>query len=308
MNSLPPDAPEPLPPIPLARLRAVLAAQGAAPRKRHGQHFLHDTNLLAAIVRDGTVGADDTVLEVGPGPGLLTRHLLATGARVLAVEIDPAMTAVAAQLVEPRLSERLTWFESDAMAGGRRLSQATEEALGRCTKFVANLPYQISGPLLGGLLVRKAGPDPIVAMVQREMAERLLGSPGQKSWGPLGVLAALGARGAIRRRVPPGAFWPVPKVDSAVVVLERRADQPGPEDLDRLQAFLPLAFHTRRKTLVNSVAAATGLKSGEVTERLGKQENVEKLRAEAFDELELLDLARHWASHASGAHERPDPG
>ncbi|MCB9898435.1 MAG: ribosomal RNA small subunit methyltransferase A [Planctomycetes bacterium] len=289
-------------------MRAALAAHGAAPLKRHGQHFLLDDRLLATIVQEAGLHAGEGVLEVGPGPGLLTRHLLAAGAPVLAVEIDPLMRRVADDLIEPELRERLTWIESDVLAPGRRIAPVVEDHWGGCRALVANLPYSISATLLGALAVHPAGPERFVVMVQREVGERLLAGPGGKDFGPLAVLMALTQRLRRVRKVPPGAFWPVPKVDSVVIAGERRADRPPPQQLETLSAFLAMAFHNRRKTLPNSLAEASGRTVAEIVALLDLQENRQKERAEAMEALKLYDLSQRWTACAQGERHRPPSG
>lgn len=300
-----------------ARLKAALSAAGAAPRKRHGQHFLLDENLLAAIVRDAGVQADEQVLEVGPGPGLLTRHLLAAGAQVTALEIDRAMRAVAGQLMEADLWPRVTWIEADAMAGGRRLSEPMQQALRGADRLVANLPYNVSAPLLAAAVLQTAreGRGPagfrvrgFTVLVQREMGQRMAAAPGSPDYGPLAVLLQLAGRVRLLRKVPPGAFWPAPKVDSVVVdVAPWGASGPDLAAQPGLEAFLAGAFAQRRKTLVNSLAGTLGGTASEAAQRLGLEENRRTWRAEAFHALELYDLAAHWAQPTPGERTRHDP-
>jgi 16S rRNA (adenine1518-N6/adenine1519-N6)-dimethyltransferase len=277
--------------------------------KRLGQNFLLDHNLLAAIVRDAEVQSGDEVLEIGPGPGLLTRHLLDTGAFVRAIEIDAAMERVATDLVEPRLREggRLRWVQDDALAGSRRLSPALLSLLPGTCRLVANLPYGVAAPLLMALARESDAPPLQVVMIQKELAERLSAGPGGRDYGPLAVLAALTCDIRSLRKVPPGAFWPVPKVQSVVLRLERKSSWPGKETLERLEIFLALAFHNRRKTLLNSVAERAGLRASEVQALLGLKEKEQKKRAEAFEALQLEHLARKWADHAPGERPRPWP-
>lgn len=278
---------------------------GAAPRKRHGQHFLLDDNLLSAIVRDAGVREGETVLEIGPGPGLLTRHLLHAGATVRALEIDPAMGLVAGGLIEAELSERLTWVEADALAGGRRLSEALVQLLPGCARLVANLPYGISGPLLGALLTHPDAPTRWMVMVQREMGQRLVAEPSTRDYGPLAVLVASAGSARIRRKVPGAAFWPRPEVASVVVEVALREDRPGQAEADALQAFLGAAFHNRRKTLVNSLVEASGSSAAQVVAQLGPENSGKTLRAEALPPVKLCALARTWAGPATGGPHRP---
>jgi len=296
-----------LPPILRPHLEASLQAAGAAPLKRHGQNFLLDHNLLAAIVRDAEVQPGDEVLEIGPGPGLLTRHLLDVGAFVRAIEIDAAMEQVASDLVEPHLREggRLRWVHGDALAGSRRLSPALLALLPGTLRLVANLPYGVAAPLLMALARESDAPPLQVVMIQKELAERLSAGPGGRDYGPLAVIAALTCRVQTVRKVPPGAFWPVPKVQSVVLRLERAPAWPGKEALERLEIFLGLAFRSRRKTLLNSVAEGADLRASEVQAALELKENDQKKRAEAFEALQLERLARKWADHAPGERPRP---
>lgn len=294
-----------LPALPLRTLRAALEGAGAPPRRRHGQHFLLDDNLLAAMVRDAEVGPQDVVLEIGPGPGLLTRHLLATGARVRAVEIDVRVEQAARRLVEADLQERLSWTAGDALDGPQRLSPALRAQVPGCTRVVANLPYNVSAPLIILLLSEPAAPDRLVVMVQAEMGQRLLARPGSRNYGGLSVACALLTEGRVTRKVPPEAFWPVPKVASVVLDLRRRPDRPSPDELAALHAFLGLAFHARRKTLCNSVAERSGLPAAEVARVLRLPENLQKARAEAFSPLQFRALAHEWAANAPGERHRP---
>ncbi len=287
----------------LSRLQAALAAAGAAPRKRHGQHFLWRDEHLAQIVARAAPGPGDTVLEVGPGPGLLTRHLLATGAKVVAVEIDPAMRRVADQLLE---GGNLEWIETDVLAGTRRLAEPVAERLAECTHFVANLPYNVSAPLIALVLGAAAGPSTTVVTVQKEVGARHLSGPGVGDYGPLSVLVSLTASGEVVRPLAPGCFWPPPRVQSVVIALERLADPPQTPGIKALESFLAAAFHTRRKTLVNSVSTATRVPAGEVVRRLGLEKKEEKVRAESLAPLQLCALATRWADHAWASDSAPE--
>jgi 16S rRNA (adenine1518-N6/adenine1519-N6)-dimethyltransferase len=256
-------------------------------------------------VRDAGVGSEDTVLEVGPGPGLLTRHLLAAGAQVRAIEIDPGMGPVASELLGDPVGDRLVWVEADAMAGGRRLSEALHKLLPGCSAMVANLPYGVAAPLLGSLVVEPQAPDLLVVMIQKEMGDRLVAAPGGRDYGPLAVLMSLTAEVRVLRKVPPQAFWPRPKVDSVVVRIERKSDRPSPGELVRLQVFLAAAFHSRRKMLVNSLSEAWRETPDAILSSIYLKDSEKRWRAEAFLPVQLCLLAQEWAQSALGERYRP---
>lgn len=233
----------------LPPLSEVIAAHGLRARKSLGQNFLLDLNLCARIAR--TAGPLDgvTVIEVGPGPGGLTRALLATGAaKVVAIERDaralPALDEIAAHY-----AGRLRVVEGDAL----EIDCAT--LAGARTRIVANLPYNIATPLLTGWLGCEAWPpfwESLTLMFQREVAERIVAEPGSKAYGRLSVLAGWRTQARIAFEVPPRAFTPPPKVHSAVVQMTPRpeAARIPPEALEDVTRA---AFGQRRKMLRQSL-------------------------------------------------------
>jgi len=233
----------------LPPLREVIAAHGLRARKALGQNFLLDLNLCARIARTAGPLEDATVIEVGPGPGGLTRALLAAGAaKVIAIERDaraiPALAEIAAHH-----AGRLEIVEGDAL-------EIDYAALaGRRWKIVANLPYNVATPLLTGWLGAEAWPplwDSLTLMFQREVAERIVAGPGSKVYGRLSVLAGWRTEARIAFEVPPQAFTPPPKVHSAVVHMTPRKDaaQVPPASLE---AVTRAAFGQRRKMLRQSL-------------------------------------------------------
>lgn len=285
-----------------------MALARAAPRKRFGQHFLVDDNLLRAIVRDAGPLRGVRVLEVGPGPGLLTRHLVAAGAHVVAVEIDRRMRPAAEALVEADDWRQISWIEADAMAGARRLATEVEFQLPSIGAVVSNLPYSMAGGFLGCLAERADPPARQVVMVQREIAERLRAAPGSRSYGPLAVLCRLQASVRLLRQVPPGSFWPPPKVDSVVVSLVPRPQRLDVARLGALRSFLPLAFAHRRKTLWNSIRAACEASPQLGVHATAMPEHWKKLRAESLDPVQLCEVAEQWADRVGTGRLGPDGG
>lgn len=230
----------------LPPLREVIATHGLAAKKSLGQNFLLDLNLTAKIARQaGDLSACD-VLEIGPGPGGLTRGLLAEGARrVLAIEKDarclPALEEIAA--VYPG---RLDVVNGDALE---------VDPLGHLTppiRVAANLPYNVGTELLVRWLTPPNWPpfwESLTLMFQREVAERIVARPGSKAYGRLALLVAWRAEARIVLSLPPEAFTPPPKVSSAVVHLTALAEPRFPADPKVLERVVAMAFNQRRKML-----------------------------------------------------------
>ncbi len=234
----------------LPPLRDVIAAHDLAARKSLGQNFLLDLNLTAKIARmaGDLTGAD--VLEIGPGPGGLTRGLLAEGARhVLAVEKD-ARCLPALQQIAAAYPGRLTVVEGDALA----LNPAA--TLTPPVKVVANLPYNVGTELLVRWLTPPVWPpfwQSLTLMFQKEVAERIVAKPGAKAYGRLALLAQWRADARIVMSLPPEAFIPAPKVHSAVVHLTALPAPRYPADPAALARVTAMAFNQRRKMLRSSL-------------------------------------------------------
>lgn len=236
------------------QIQAILAQAGGRPRHRFGQNFMIDQNLVRLIAEAGRVAPGDTVVEVGPGTGTLTEELLARGAAVVAVEIDRDLSAVLRErfVAEPRF--RL--IEGDALSGKHELNPAILEATaaaGAGAKLVANLPYNVASPLVIELLL--AGVGLLAFTVQREVADRLKASAGDEAYGPLSVVAQLLGRVEVLRVLPPQAFWPAPKVESALVRIERNAGT-SVGNARPLGRFVHAVFFYRRKTLRKALVEA----------------------------------------------------
>ncbi len=238
----------------LPPLRQVIATHGLSARKALGQNFLLDLNLTAKIARiaGDLSGAD--VLEVGPGPGGLTRGLLAEGARrVLAVEKDARCLPALGEIAEA-YPGRLEILNADALD----VDWATQLAPPR--KIVANLPYNVGTELLVRWLTPPAWPpqwDSLTLMFQREVAERIVAQPGSKAYGRLAVLAQWRAEAHIAMTLPPEAFTPPPKVRSAVVHVTALPEPRFEADAAVLSRVVKMAFGQRRKMLRAALKALT---------------------------------------------------
>lgn len=240
-----PEGADPLPP-----LREVIAAHALSAKKSLGQNFLFDLNLTRRIARAAGPLEGETVYEVGPGPGGLTRALLAEGAaKVIAVERDgrciPALKEIAAAF-----PGRLEIVEADAL----ELDEAG--LLGGRARVAANLPYNVATALLVKWLTPPAWPpfwSSLTLMFQREVAERIAAAPGSDAYGRLSVLAQWRARAKILFEVSPRAFTPPPKVTSAIVRLDPLKKPVAPADARQLERVTAAAFGQRRKMLRQSL-------------------------------------------------------
>jgi 16S rRNA (adenine1518-N6/adenine1519-N6)-dimethyltransferase len=226
----------------LRRLRRY----GIRPNRELGQNFLIDDNILGVIERAAELDPADVVLEVGGGLGVLSEHLAARVGHLHVVEVDRALEAPLAEALAP--FPNATLHLADAV--GLDLADL-DPAPG---KVVANLPYGVAATVLLKSIAELAGAHLWVAMVQREVGERLAAGPGSKAYGATSVLAQLACEVRVLRRIPRTVFYPEPKVESVLVLMRRRAPAPPPE----LTALVHSAFAHRRKALAGSLALVAG--------------------------------------------------
>jgi 16S rRNA (adenine1518-N6/adenine1519-N6)-dimethyltransferase len=256
--------------------------------RRHalGQHFLASPGILERIAAAAGPIAGETVLEIGSGKGALTLSLLAAGAKVVAVEKDPAL----GDELRNRGIPGLTVIEGDILdQDWARLMEVNGAGPGPYV-VVGNLPYSISTPLLYLFLDHREIVRKGVFLVQREVAERYIAGPGGKDYSPLGILLQIYYSVKILFKVSPGSFVPPPKVDSAVISLERReAPLVEVDDFDRFRRFLHSCFAQRRKTLGNNLAAA-GYPHDRIAAALASLGLDPKVRAEAVPAAALFQM------------------
>jgi 16S rRNA (adenine1518-N6/adenine1519-N6)-dimethyltransferase len=269
----------------LPPLREVIRRHGLSAKKSLGQNFLLDLNLTARIARAGGPLEGATVIEVGPGPGGLTRALLAEGAgRVIAIERDERAIA-ALQEITTRYPGRLEIVAGDALR-----FDAPTHLKGTRARVIANLPYNIATALLIDWLTIEPWPpwyDLAVLMFQREVAERIIAKPGSKTYGRLSVLTNWRCETKIMFDVAPSAFVPAPKVTSSLVRLIPRA-VPLACDAQALQRLTEAAFGQRRKMLRQSLKSL-GADTGALLEQAGITPTA---RAEEIDVAGFVALAR----------------
>lgn len=241
-----------------ARIERELVESGFRASRRFGQNFLRDPHAVAAVVAAAELAPGARVLEVGPGYGVLSFELAAAGAELVAFEIDPRLAEVAERVLAPFPRARV--IRGDALDGKHALSARLLEVVREwpAWRLVANLPYSIASPLLAEVARLSTPPERIVATVQLEVAERLLAEPGGGDFGPLSVRVQLAYRGALVRRVAPGAFSPRPDVASAIVRLDLRDERPAPDDWEPLDRLVDTLFQQRRKAVLGVLRHAFG--------------------------------------------------
>lgn len=217
------------------------------PKKRFGQHFLHDRNIIGHIVAALGPRHDDHIVEIGPGRGALTHELAAHLSHFDAVELDRDLLA---HLQSSFPADRLTLHGADALKFD--FCQLVRE--GRKIRLVGNLPYNISTPLLFHLLDQAGCIEDMLFMLQKEVVQRLAAAPGGKDYGRLSVMIQYRCKVEKLFDVPPGAFTPPPRVDSSMVRLIPQATPPvAVNDTERFARVVRAAFASRRKTLRNNM-------------------------------------------------------
>jgi len=243
-------------PTGVSRIKTALG--DARPKKKLGQTFMIDPNLLSALARDAEIGEHDVVLEIGTGTGRLTEILGKCTRFVLSIEIDQHL----ARIADGRLSgfPNVAVMNTDILdRSGAVSAEVTDRILaltnGLQPIVVGNLPYSISGRILAALVLWEPGASRALVTVQKEVGERLTALPGTKAYGKLSVLVQSAVETRMLRTIPPDCFWPRPAVDSAVVHLGSRKKETGA--LRTLSLLASGVFQHRRKTIRNALLTAT---------------------------------------------------
>lgn len=245
------------------QIHQLLASSGVVPNRRFGQHFLVDLNLLRLVVDSAQIGAEDVVLEVGCGTGSMTAALAERAGRVVAVELDPILAAIARSQLAGAGNVEL--IEGDALSSKGSFNPAVIEAIDAARPImspcsvpteasrlllVSNLPYDVASSVMANLVNGPLVADAMVVTVQKEVAERMAAPHGSRNYGSLSIL--LGATGDVEilRILKPGVFWPPPAVDSAIVRFVRSdAKRSAIDDIAFLGEVVGLFMGHRRKML-----------------------------------------------------------
>lgn len=269
-----------------ADVRALAARLGVRPTKQRGQNFVIDANTVRRIVREAALRPDDVVVEVGPGLGSLTLALLAVVRRVVAIEVDPVLAAALPETLSTYAPDQAAHCEVLA-ADALRIDSVPGPPP---TALVANLPYNVSVPVLLHLLALLPSLERGLVLVQSEVADRLAAPPGSKVYGVPSVKAAWYAdvrrAGSVSRQV----FWPAPHVDSGLVAWTRRDPPVTSATREQVFAVVDAAFGQRRKALRGALRTLAG--SGEAAERALRKAGIDPLtRGESLTVTQFADLA-----------------
>ena len=266
--------------------KALLEQFGYRPKKRFGQNFLMDAGVASRIAHLVVEGSQDgepsRILEIGPGTGALTLALLQLHSDVTAIDVDPDMVRILRS--RPELS-RAHIIEADALT-----FDYSQFAAGKQWRMTGNLPYNIATPLIMQFVEMQNGPQALVVMVQKEVADRFAAKPGTPAYGSLSVAVQYAMHVEKALALKPGAFYPRPKIDSTVVRLTRlQAPAVSVADEHRFLQVVRAAFAYRRKTLANSLALALGVQRAAVAQALQQIGLDTEIRGE---QLGLDDFAR----------------
>ena len=279
--------------------RAVLAKFGIRARKKYGQNFLTDGNIVRGIVEASGVGPEDCVLEIGPGIGTMTQYHSEAAGKVVCVEIDESLRPVLALTLEDCDNVEVIW--QDILKTDLR-DLADRYNGGRPLKVVANLPYYVTTPILIRLLEEKGCFESITVMVQKEVADRICAGAGSKEYGALSLAVQYFSDPQVVLKVPPSCFFPSPAVESAVLHLQAYAEPPVEADEEFMFALIRASFNQRRKTLANGLSHGFRCKGrtltrGEVEEALSSMGLQPDIRGEKLSLEQFAALSRQLAGN-----------
>ncbi len=247
-------------------------------KKKFGQNFLRDNNLLEAICCDAGVTEKDEVLEIGAGLGALTEHLERRAKKVFSYEIDSELFPI----LKEKESEKLTFVFKDILDSPLEEVESLFEGK---YKIIANIPYYITTPIIFHFLGKSKRVTSMTLMVQKEVAERIVATPNSKDYGVLSVSCSLFGKASIKRIVNRNMFHPAPNVDSAVVHIE--IDENAKVD-EKLIEFVKNAFSMRRKTLLNNLSSTYGISKVDLTKKLSSYDLTRRAETLSVEEYKQM--------------------
>jgi len=255
-------------------VKDLLLEYGLTAKKSFGQNFLIDFSTVEKIMAVLNPQKDEQIMEIGPGLGALTQALLEQDSKVVAIELDRDLVKVLTDKLKPQY-KKLTIISSDFLKSDWENYQPT--------KIVGNLPYYITTPIITEILKKSSGTKTLLFTIQWEVAQKLTAKPASKNYGFLSAALQCFGEPKIIAKLPPNYFWPQPKVESAIVLIEERNPQLNLETKAKLFRVLQLAFSKRRKTLQNNLTPLLGQ---------GQSSSIDlKRRAESLNYQEFLTLA-----------------
>jgi 16S rRNA (adenine1518-N6/adenine1519-N6)-dimethyltransferase len=277
----------------------LFEAHGIQPKRKLGQNFLIDLNLLDILVQTAELTTRDLVVEIGSGTGSLTARLADQAGWVLGVELDPPFVELVREAIGQRSNARI--LHADVLKNKNEIDPQVLTALDELrresgcdrVKLVANLPYAVAVPVIGNFLISSLPFERMVVTVQWEIAERLLAEPGSKEYGALAVLVQSVANVNLMRKLPPAVFWPRPQVASAIVLIRPDAQKRAcVGDVPRFRRFLRDLYTHRRKNLRGALAGlpSRGRAKTEVDDKLMLLGLDSTIRAEMLDAEQHLRL------------------
>ena len=231
---------------------ALISRYGLRPHQGLGQNFLIDGNIVQKIIAAAGLKPGEAVLEIGPGAGALTMGLARQQVRVAALELDQGFVRLLRDLLKP--FPQVTVLPGDALKTDYPALVETCFVRGESVKLVSNLPYYLSSPFMFIIFKQKFPFSRAVLMFQKEVAQRVLAVPGESGYGSLSVLCRYYTTGVLAFNVSKNVFWPRPKVESAVIILEPRPPVLEPDQEELLWRIVKAAFQQRRKTILNSLS------------------------------------------------------
>ncbi len=271
----------------MVSIKRELAEYGLTPRKRWGQHFLVDQNILSKVIRTAELEKGDVVLEIGPGLGEMTLALARQVKKVIAVEIDRKLVKI--------LQEKTADFSNIMVIEGDVLKISLHQLYPQGNqqfKVVANLPYQISTPLIFRFIESKQLFSTVTLMLQREVAERMIASPGGKDYGPLSIFTQSVSDLSIQFFIKPSAFFPPPKVESAVIhMVWKEKPLVRLEEEGWFKKVVKGCFSYRRKRLINALRHADLFLPEDLEKRIEKIGIDSQRRPETLTIQEFVTLA-----------------